>query len=202
MVAEDIGAERRARLAAARLYLVCPEGPARASETERELPELVRAAVAGGVDIVQLREKHLPDDQLVAVAKAMRALCERVGALLIVNDRPLVARQAGADGVHVGQEDMPVAEARALVGPDVLIGLSTHAREEIDRADAACADYIAVDEMPGLQLKGKSAETFRILRVTAIREGRSSPWVPIPTEAATAAYAAKRKLFATQEVFA
>ena len=66
----------------------------------------------------------------------------------------------------------------------------------------ACADYIAVDEMPGLQLKGKSAETFRILRVTAIREGRSSPWVPIPTEAATAAYAAKHKLFATQEVFA
>jgi len=168
MVAEDIGAERRARLAAARLYLVCPEGPARASETERELPELVRAAVAGGVDIVQLREKHLPDDQLVAVAKAMRALCERVGALLIVNDRPLVARQAGADGVHVGQEDMPVAEARELVGPDVLIGLSTHAREEIDRADAARADYIAVGPVHETPTKpGRAAVGLELVRYAA-----------------------------------
>ena len=66
----------------------------------------------------------------------------------------------------------------------------------------ACKDYIAVDEMPGLQLKGKSAETFRILRVTAIREDRGSPWVPIPTDAATDAYTAKRRLYATQEVFA
>ena len=65
----------------------------------------------------------------------------------------------------------------------------------------ACAEYIAVDEMPGLQLKGKSAETFRILKVTAIREDRDSPWVPMPTEDATAAYTAKRRLFTTQEVF-
>ena len=168
MVAEDIGAERRARLAAARLYLVCPEVPARATEAECHLPELVRAAVAGGVDIVQLREKHLPDDQLVAVAKAMRALCERVGALLIVNDRPLVARQAGADGVHVGQEDMPVAEARELVGPDVLIGLSTHAREEIDRADAACADYIAVGPVHETPTKpGRAAVGLELVRYAA-----------------------------------
>src|SRR5438132_5980408 len=134
MGASEPGTERRSRLAAARLYLVCPEGGASAREGSQaagagELPDLVREAVAGGVDVVQLREKHLPDDELVAVAKTMRALCERIGALLIVNDRPLVARQAGADGVHVGQEDMPVAEARELVGPDVLIGLSTHARE-------------------------------------------------------------------------
>ena len=66
----------------------------------------------------------------------------------------------------------------------------------------ACKDYIAVDEMPGLQLKGKSAETFRILKVTAIREGAGSPWVPIPTDAASEAFAAKRKLYTTQEVFA
>src|SRR5438046_788397 len=148
MATSDHGAERRAQLAAARLYLVCPTGPGEGSgsveEHTRRLPDLVRAAVAGGVDIVQLREKHLPDDELVAVAKALQALCERIGALLIVNDRPLVAREAGADGVHVGQEDMPVAEARDLVGPEMLIGLSTHQREEIDRADAALADYIAV----------------------------------------------------------
>lgn len=168
MQAADIGVERRARLADARLYLVCPEGPAQAPEAERELPELVRAAVAGGVDIVQLREKHLPDDQLVAVAKAMRALCERVGALLIVNDRPLVARQAGADGVHVGQEDMPVTEARELVGPDMLIGLSTHAREEIDHADAALADYIAVGPVHETPTKpGRTAVGLELVRYAA-----------------------------------
>src|SRR5207249_9467479 len=66
----------------------------------------------------------------------------------------------------------------------------------------ACSDYIAVDEMPGLQLKGKSAETFRILKVTAIREDKGSPWVSIPTDAAADAYTAKRKLYTTQEVFA
>src|SRR5437763_43828 len=79
------GAERRAQLAAARLYLVCPTGPAAGEgsfeEHTRALPDLIRAAVAGGVDILQLREKHLPDDELVAVAKALQALCERIGAL-------------------------------------------------------------------------------------------------------------------------
>jgi len=66
----------------------------------------------------------------------------------------------------------------------------------------ACSDYIAVDEMPGLQLKGKSAETFRILKVTAIREDKTSPWVPMPTEVASAAYSAKKDLYSTQSVFA
>jgi adenylate cyclase len=76
---------------------------------------------------------------------------------------------------------------------DVLVGWSTY---------QACADYIAVDELPGLQLKGKTAETFRIFRVTAIREEKGSPWVPMPTDAATAAYTAKRQLYTTQSVFA
>jgi thiamine-phosphate pyrophosphorylase len=104
----------------------------------------LREASAGGVEIVQLREKHLPDDELVSVANAARALCERLGTLLIVNDRPLVAREVGADGVHVGQDDMPVAEVRELVGPELLIGLSTHAPEEIDAVDAGLVDYIGV----------------------------------------------------------
>src|ERR1700676_2052596 len=105
MPANDLGAERRARLAGARLYLVCPPTRQTSSGESLDLPELLRRAVAGGVDIVQLRDKHLGDDDLVAVANAARALCERLGALLIVNDRPLVAREAGADGVHVGQDD-------------------------------------------------------------------------------------------------
>jgi thiamine-phosphate pyrophosphorylase len=144
MPANDLGAERRGRLALARLYLVCPPTQESPSGADRDLPGLLRGAVAGGVDIVQLREKHLGDDELVSVANAARALCKRLGVLLIVNDRPLVAAEAGADGVHVGQYDMAVNEVRELVGPDMLIGLSTHTPEQIDAQDARDADYIGV----------------------------------------------------------
>jgi thiamine-phosphate pyrophosphorylase len=142
MSTQGPGAERRARLATARLYLVCGASP-----DASELPDLLRAAIAGGVDVVQLREKHLPDDQLTAVANATQALCERYGPprpLLLVNDRPQVALDVGADGVHVGQDDMPVAEVRELTGPDVLIGLSTHSRAQIDAVDASLVNYIGV----------------------------------------------------------
>jgi thiamine-phosphate pyrophosphorylase len=139
MPSDDLGSERRERLAGTRLYLVCDSAPRR-----HELPDLLRAASAGGVDIVQLRDKQLSDDELAAVANAARALCERLGVLLIVNDRPSVAYEAGADGVHVGQDDMAVEDVREMVGPDMLIGLSTHAAGEIDAVDAALVDYIGV----------------------------------------------------------
>jgi thiamine-phosphate pyrophosphorylase len=145
MPASNLGTERRERLAAAKLYLVCSAFPG-----GRPLPEVLHPAVAGGVDVVQLRDKQLGDDELVAIANAAHALCERLGVLLIVNDRPLVARESGADGLHVGQDDMPVAEARGLVGGDMLIGLSTHAPEEIDAAVSSdrdgtpLVDYIGV----------------------------------------------------------
>lgn len=135
MPSANIGAERRARLAAAKLYLVCDAKPG-----GRELADVIRPAIAGGVELVQLREKRLGDDELTAVANAAHALCEALGALLIVNDRPHVARESGADGLHVGQEDTPVEQARELVGPDVLIGLSTHAPAEIDAATPTAAD--------------------------------------------------------------
>jgi len=90
MAGQDLGAGRRERLAAARLYMVFDSAPRR-----HELPDLLRAAAAGGVDIVQLRDKQLSDDELVSVADASRALCEVLGLLLVVNDRPFVAgRQA------------------------------------------------------------------------------------------------------------
>src|SRR2546423_12446965 len=130
----DDGAARRERLAAARLYLVCPTGPA-PGETPasgrgavenhtRSLPDLVRAAVAGGVDVVQLREKHLPDDELVAVAKALQALCERIGALLIVNDRPVGAREGGAGGGPARPGGHPPGGGGRLVRPRLLCGVS------------------------------------------------------------------------------
>jgi thiamine-phosphate pyrophosphorylase len=198
MAIDDIGAERRARLQAARLYLVCPDsraplpgsepgagvaddgraaGEAHATGGARnrrhDLPDLVRAAVTGGVEIVQLREKRLPDDELVSVAHAMRALCERIGALLIVNDRPGAALEAGAHGVHVGQDDMPVADVRELVGPDMLIGLSTHAQQEIDAQDAAAADYIAVGPVHQTPTKpGRAAVGLELVRYAAAHARR------------------------------
>jgi thiamine-phosphate pyrophosphorylase len=137
MASTDLGAERRERLLAARLYLVCPAEP-----PGRDLPDLVRDAVAGGVDVIQLRDKTLTDDELAAVANAARALCARLGALLVINDRPSVAAESGADGVHVGQDDAPVDRVRGVVGPELLIGLSTHSPEQVEGAGGA--DYIGV----------------------------------------------------------
>lgn len=133
------GSARRARLAAARLYLVCDSKPG-----GRELPDVLRATIAGGVDVVQLRDKHSGDVELARTTRAAGELCRRLGALLIVNDRPQIAVQAGADGVHVGQADMPATKVRELVGPDMLVGLSTHAPAEIDAVDGTLVDYIGV----------------------------------------------------------
>jgi thiamine-phosphate pyrophosphorylase len=144
MTIQDLGADRRARLAAARLYLVCGQASDRSAPGGRALPDLLHAAIAGGVDVVQLREKHLGDELLTEAASLATAVCEEHGTLFILNDRPDIAAEVRADGVHVGQEDMPVAEVRELVGPDMLIGLSTHAPAEIDGVDSSIVDYIGV----------------------------------------------------------
>jgi len=148
-------------LAAARLYLVCDASPG-----GRELPDVLSAAITGGVNIVQLRDHRSSDEELTAFAVTARELCERLGALLIVNDRPLVAREASAHGVHVGQEDMPVAEVRELVGPEVLIGLSTHTPAEID--DAVGADYLGVGPIYETPTKpGRPAVGLELVRYAA-----------------------------------
>jgi thiamine-phosphate pyrophosphorylase len=169
MPVRDLGSERRERLAAAQLYLVCDANPG-----GRPLPDVLHPAIAGGVQVVQLRDKLLGDEELTAVANAAHALCERLGALLIVNDRPLVAREAGADGAHVGQDDMPVADARELLGPDMLIGLSTHAPAEIDAAVASASDgtplvdYIGVGPVHETPTKlGRPAVGVELVRYAA-----------------------------------
>jgi thiamine-phosphate pyrophosphorylase len=171
---DDLGERRRARLARARLYLVCAASFDASAASLRELQRLLGGAIAGGVDIVQLRDKRLPDDELTELARAARAVCEPLGALLIVNDRPLVARAAAADGVHVGQDDMPVAQARELVGPDMLIGLSTHAAHEIDAAaaqrpeDEPAVDYIGVGPLHETPTKpGRPAVGVELVRHAA-----------------------------------
>jgi thiamine-phosphate pyrophosphorylase len=158
------GAARHARLTAARLYLVCDSTPG-----GRPLPDVLRAAIAGGVQIVQLRDKRLSDDELTDVAHSARALCQRLGALFIVNDLPTVALETGADGVHVGQGDMPVAQVRELIGPDVLIGLSTHAPKEIDAGTGLGApDYIGVGPVHTTPTKqGRPAVGLELVRYAA-----------------------------------
>ncbi len=163
MSPEESRGERTAALRAARLYLVC--GSPLPSE---RLADLLRGAVAGGVGVVQLREKEMPDDELAAVANATRALCERLGALLIVNDRPAVAFDCRADGVHVGQDDMPVADVREIVGEEMLIGLSTHAPEEIDAVDPQLVDYIGVGPVHATPTKpGRPAVGTELVRYAA-----------------------------------
>jgi thiamine-phosphate pyrophosphorylase len=134
-VPDPTGEQRRARLAAARLYLVCDCMPG-----DRDLSDFLAAAIAGGVDIVQLREKNLEDEFLAEAASVAADVCDAHGALFILNDRPDIAAAVRADGVHVGQDDMPVAEARKVVGPDMLLGLSTHAPSEIDAAVPTAPD--------------------------------------------------------------
>ncbi|HTN23177.1 MAG TPA: thiamine phosphate synthase [Solirubrobacteraceae bacterium] len=129
--------DRRARLQRAALYLVCDTQPG-----GRALADVLGPALAGGVDIVQLRDKSAADAALLAAAAVARRLCDEAGALLIVNDRPDLVGATGADGCHVGQDDMDIAQARALAGPQALVGRSTHGPEDI--AAAGDADYIGV----------------------------------------------------------
>ena len=103
---------------------------------------LVDAFLRGGAPVIQLRLKTHADAALLEVARAATARCRAAGALLIVNDRAEVAAAAGADGVHLGQGDLPVPAARALVGPDALIGLSAYSDAELDAAPGAGADYL------------------------------------------------------------
>jgi thiamine-phosphate pyrophosphorylase len=130
---------RRERLRTARLYLCCDARP------HGEDPEpLLSAALRGGVDIVQLREKTLPRREIERSAQTFRRLCDTYSALFVVNDDPDLARACDADGVHVGQDDLAAAEVRALLGPDAIIGLSTHSEEQIAASAEAPVDYISV----------------------------------------------------------
>ncbi len=105
------------------------------------------AVIAGGADCIQLREKHLPDRQWLDLARTLRALTQETQTLFIVNDRPDIAVAAGADGVHLGADDLPIPEARRILGGGALVGLSTHSIDEARSAAAAEPDYIGVGPM-------------------------------------------------------
>jgi thiamine-phosphate pyrophosphorylase len=158
------------RLRQARLYLVID-----AEAAERVVP----AALDGGVDVVQLRDKSASDDEVVAMGRRLRSLCEEHGALFIVNDRPDLALACGADGVHVGQDDMPLDEARAVVGHNCIVGVSTHSPAQVDAAVASGADYFAVGPVYATPTKpGRPAVGLELVRYAASL-GTAKPWFAI-----------------------
>jgi thiamine-phosphate pyrophosphorylase len=136
---EGRGPLRRERLRTARLYFVCEAMPG-----GRDPEALLRAALDGGADIVQLREKELGREEIERSALTFRRLCDTYSALFVVNDDPWLARTCDADGVHVGQDDASAAEAREVLGPEAIVGLSTHSEEQIAASAAQPVDYISV----------------------------------------------------------
>jgi thiamine-phosphate pyrophosphorylase len=147
--------DRRDRLASARLYLICDARP----------DAWLHAALRGGVDIVQLRDKDADDEQLVLLGRRFARACAEHGALFILNDRPDLVAATGADGVHVGQDDTPVAAARAIVGGERLVGLSTHSPAQVDAAAPSGADYIGVGPVHETPTKpGRAAVGLELVR--------------------------------------
>ena len=171
----DPDAARR-RLAEARLYL-CTD-----SRRERgDLAEFADAALAGGVDVIQLREKGIEAREELTALEVLAAACERHGALLAANDRADVALAAGADVLHLGQDDLPVPWARRIVGDDMLVGRSSH---DVGQADAAASepgvDYFCVGPCwPTPTKPGRPAAGLELVRHVAGNQGVSRPWFAI-----------------------
>lgn len=161
------------RLQQQRLYLLvtaefCPKG----------VESTVRDAVAAGVRLFQLREKKMPDRELLSLARRFRDWTSSAGALLIINDRPDIAVLCDADGVHLGQEELTVRDARQIIGPDRLVGISTHSLEQARAAVLEGADYLGVG--PTFPSRTKSFGQYAGLEfVRQIAAEISLPWFAI-----------------------
>ncbi len=146
------------RLHGARLYLVC----------ENPSDPFLDAVLGAGVQIIQLRCKEASDEQILDASRRVARACSAHGALFILNDRPDLVPAAAADGVHVGQDDIPVAQARALVGENRLVGLSTHSPAQVDAAAALAVDYIGVGPVHATPTKpGRAAVGLELVRYAA-----------------------------------
>ena len=175
--------ERLTRLTQARLYL-CTD----ARRERGDLAEFADAALAGGVDIIQLRDKGSAGEQRFGPleARGELAACEiladaarRHGALLAVNDRADIARAAGADVLHLGQDDLPLPAAREVIGPEVLIGRSTHDRDQVSAALAEPVDYFCTGPCwPTPTKPGRTAPGLELVRFAAA-QADPKPWFAI-----------------------
>ncbi len=154
-------------LARRRLYLCTPDRP--------DLEAFVGRCIDGGVDVVQLRDKLLDDALLRQRASLVRRVCAAAGVPFVLNDRPDLAVEVGADGVHVGQDDMSAAAARALVGPGAIVGLSTHASVELDAAVGGRGDRTG-GGTGGPTVQGVPAPPAPVASLSA------GPGVPTPTK--------------------
>ena len=134
------------------------------------------ACIAGGVDLVQLRDKHLDARPLLDRARVAAAVCRDHGVPFILNDRPDLALEVGADGVHVGQDDAPPALARRLLGPDAIVGFSTHAPAELDAAAGEPVDYVSAGPVNATPTKpGRPGTGLGYLRYAAATVGATRP---------------------------
>jgi thiamine-phosphate pyrophosphorylase len=170
---ESIGALRRQRLRWARLYFVCDAVP------HGQDPEaLLNATMAAGTGMIELRDREHPRAAIERSGQTYRRLANTFGALFIVNDDPYLAMELAADGVHVGQDDMDPAEARRIMGPSAIIGLSTHTREQIEAAGSQPVDYISVGPIWETPTKeGRPATGLELIETAA--EIAAFPWFAI-----------------------
>jgi thiamine-phosphate pyrophosphorylase len=164
------GPARRERLARSRLYLVLESRPR--GEDPRPLLD---AALRGGVDVVQLREKELDDEAIVAASEPFRSACESHAALFVLNDRPDLVARCGADGVHVGRGDASVDEVRELLGSGSIVGLSASTVDEL--VDVRGADYVGVTAFATPTKEDAVAGGLELIRAAA--ETLAIPWFAI-----------------------
>ncbi|MCA9090323.1 MAG: thiamine phosphate synthase [Planctomycetaceae bacterium] len=163
----------RQRLQSAQLYLLVTS-----SQCQQPWRDVVRSALDGGVDIVQLREKELDVQELLDRAEQVREWTREAGALFIMNDRPDLAVLSAADGVHVGQEDLPPNAVRQLLGTQRLVGVSTHQPDQLQQAESLGADYVGVG--PVFASRTKDFSRFAGLDyVTQVAEVATVPWFAI-----------------------
>lgn len=135
----------------------------------RSIEDVVRAALRGGVTAVQLREKECATRDFVELARALKAILRPAGVPLVVNDRVDVALVAGADGVHIGQSDMAYGDARRLLGPDAIVGLSVETLEQAERAASLDVDYLGVGPVFPTATKADAAPAWGIEGLAALR---------------------------------
>ena len=150
-----------------RLYICTADRP--------DLADFLVSCMRGGVDVVQLREKQLDARPLLARARMAAAVCADHGVPFVLNDRPDLALECGADGVHVGQDDAPASLARRILGPEAIVGLSTHAPPELDASVSEPADYVSAGPVSATPTKpGRPGTGLEYLRYAARTATR--PW--------------------------